>query len=120
MTQTMSRVFRSRTGRSTFVALVAALLSGGFAAPTSPPQVTEHQIAEYKRGVFDGCRKQGVSQGLAEEDVTKMCSCVMSVYDQDDWRQAVHLVAAGKAPGLDATLLKRKDQFVRCVGPSAT
>lgn len=99
------------------VAFATVLLIAG-AAAADPAQVTERQIEGLKRGVMSGCLKQGGRRGIGDEQVTRICSCIMNVYDESDWRQAAYLEAVGKdteLTGLNATLLKRRDRFLSCV-----
>jgi hypothetical protein len=100
------------------LAFAMVLLLAGCAASADPAQVTERQIEGMKRDVMDGCLKQGGRRGIGDEQVAKVCSCIMNVYDESDWRQAVYLEAVGKdtgLTGLNATLLKRQGRFLTCV-----
>jgi|SRR5688572_18374048 len=63
------------------------------AAQTAPSQVTEAQIADYKRTAGTACREGGKAKGDAEAKVEAFCSCLMQSLDKTmspaEWRQAV-------------------------------
>jgi hypothetical protein len=62
-------------------------------AQTAASQVTEAQIAEYKRTAGTACREGGKKQGDPEDKVEAFCSCLMQSLDKTmsatEWRQAV-------------------------------
>ena len=77
---------------------VALLVACGIAAvpaaaQTAPSQVTEAQIAEYKRAAAAACREGGKTKGDPEAKVDAVCSCLMQSLDKTmsatEWRQVV-------------------------------
>jgi hypothetical protein len=77
--------------------LAATLLMCGVAGPLHAQQaarnVTEAQIAEYKRNAAAGCQEGGKQQGDPEAQVTAFCGCLIETLSKNmtpaEWRQVV-------------------------------
>ena len=71
------------------IALCLPLLA---TAQTKPEEVTDTQVAVFKRGMDLGCRDSGKQQGLSESVVNTFCDCTSKALSDsvsaDNWRQA--------------------------------
>ena len=73
---------------------LAAALAGAAVAQESPSEVTDGEIAKYKKAAYAGCREPGIKRGDPEARVDAFCSCMIAQLEQSmkrpEWQQAYY------------------------------
>ena len=73
--------------------LLACAVAGSAWAQKTTSQITEAQIADYKRAAQTACRDGGKQQGDPEAKVEAFCGCMLETLNKDmtpaEWRQVV-------------------------------
>ena len=73
------------------LALAFVSLAGAVHAQESPSEVTDGEIAKYKKAAFEGCREPGLAKGDPEERINASCACVISNLEKTmkrpEWQQ---------------------------------
>lgn len=81
--------------------LASLLYAGALLAQTSPAQVTDAQIKQYKADAEKGCLDAGKAQGDMPEQVAKFCKCISTVFDKhlsrEEWQRAYFNSKQGRA-----------------------
>ena len=77
----------------TFAILLACAIGGSAWAQKTTSNVTEAQIADYKRAAQTACREGGKQQGDPEAKVEAFCGCMLETLNKNmtpaEWRQVV-------------------------------
>lgn len=77
---------------SALLAFVAVTWLGAAHAQESPSEVTDGEIAKYKKAAVAGCREPGLAKGESEARLNALCSCVITSLEKTmkraEWQQA--------------------------------
>ena len=76
--------------------LPLCVIALGFAsaalAQQSPSEVTDAEIAKYKKAAYDGCAEPGLKRGDPQAAVDAFCSCMVATLEKSmkrpEWQQA--------------------------------
>jgi hypothetical protein len=75
-----------------WILLAAAVLASVAGAQQSPSEVTDAEIAKYKKAAYAGCREPGLARDHPEAKVDAFCTCFMAALDKTmkrtEWQQA--------------------------------
>lgn len=70
----------------------ALALAGAVHAQQSSSEVTDAQIAKYKKSAYAACREPGIKRGDPEARVDAFCSCMIATLEKSmkrtEWQQA--------------------------------
>jgi hypothetical protein len=79
--------------RSFAVLLTCAVAGSAWAAQKSTSNITEAQVANYKRAAQAACREGGKKNGDPEAKVEAFCGCMLETLNKSmtpsEWRQVV-------------------------------
>jgi hypothetical protein len=78
---------KAHSARGILVSGIATLLLA-CAVPQSPTEVGDTQIALFRAGIEDGCRKDLLRRGLGSQRTEANCRCVLGAYDRNWSKQA--------------------------------
>jgi hypothetical protein len=101
--------------------VMAAALAGTAAAQESPSEVTDAEIAKYKKAAYEGCREPGLKRGDPETRVNAFCSCMIMQLEQTmkrpDWQQAYFYFIRNESEQHNRVLAPHLPNVKHCVKP---
>lgn len=100
------------------VCIAAALLTGAALAQQAPSEVTDGEIAKYKKAAYEGCREPGLAQKHPEATVNEFCSCMIATLDKEmkrtEWQQAYFYWVKKQDAEAQAVLNPHKSKLAAC------
>lgn len=107
---------------SSLAVLIAVAWGGAAYAQQSPAEVTDGEIAKYKKAAYAGCRDPGIARGDPEAQIDAVCSCFIKSIEKTmkrtEWQQAYFYWLKEQETEAKAVLAPHVQNLGHCRAPT--